>query len=271
MASRILPLFLLVFGSPLCGQDTASGTPGKVEIVGLHINKAPFGGDKDLASNMEPAPGTKLGVLVALGDGGIIRLDEDKSKITKFADDKGTDLLAAKPAKDSFFGRTIGSFPKITKDQKACLVDVQAHACPAAGAKTLQLEGMLSFSVGKDQEVLKQEKVELKKGGLIKLGSASFEIKEAGKNDFGDDPLKVSLESKDGLRVARVRFLDASGKEIESRLGSRGSFGFGGGNTIYSWDYTLKQAVSAATVEVTLWKKVTAVDVPFKLTVSLGL
>jgi len=149
-------------------------------------------------------------------------------------------------------------------------VELQAHACPAPGAKSLQIEGSLTLSIGKDQDVVTQEKVEARKDVTFKAGSAAFKITEAGKNDFGDDPMKISLESKDGLKIAAIRFLDPAGKEIESRLGSRGSMSFGGDAT-YSWDYTLKRSVPSLTVEVTLWKKVETVQVPLKLNVSLGL
>lgn len=270
---RMFPRFaaaLLLLALPARAQETKAPSPVKVEAVGLHVNKAPHQGDPELAPNMEPAPGTEIAVLLALAEGGIIKLDERKSKVSKIADDKGTNLLAAKPPKESFFSGPLSSFPKFTKDRKACIVEFQAHACPAAGSKEVQVEATIVLSVGQGQEVVKQEKVEAKKGAGFKAGAASFKITEAGKNDFGDDPMKLSLESKDGLKVAKMRFLDAAGKEIESRLGSHGSMSFGADAT-YSWDYTLKQMVPGMTVEVTLWKKVESIEVPVKLTVSLGL
>lgn len=267
MTNRLF-LWMLLLAAPLAAQDTTTAKV-KAEVTGIHVNKAPYQGDQDLAPNMEPAPGTKLSVLLTVPNGGIIRMDEHKSKLTKFSDDKGTNLLAAKAAKESFFNSPIGSFPKITKDQKGCLVELQAMTTPAAGARTLEVEASVSLAVGSDQETVKQEKVEAKKDGAFKAGGIEFKITEAGKNTFGDDPMKIGLESKEGLKIAKIRFLDAGGKEIESRLGSRGSMSFGGDAT-YSWEYTLKQMATTVTVEVTLWKKVTIVDVPVKLSVSLG-
>ena len=262
------PLFILAAAAP--PQETAGGGKIKVEAVGLHINKAPYLGDKDFARPMEPTPGTLVSVLVVLDEGGIIRLDSNKSKLAKFADDKGTDLLAAKPAGDSFNSGPIGAFPKISKDQKAILVDLQAAAAPAAGAKSLTLEGSLSFTVGKDQEAVKQEKVAARKDASFKVGGLEFKIKEAGKNEFGDDPMRISLESKDGLKVAKIRFFDSAGTEIESRLDSHGVMSMGDEAT-HSWDFALKKLVQTVTVEVAVWKKVTVVDVPLKLGVSAGL
>ena len=269
MAIRAAFLAFMVLALPLRAQETTAAQV-KVEVVGLHVNKAPYKDDKELAPNMEPAPGTKVNVLVSVGAGGIIKLDDHKSKLSKFSDDKGADLLAAKPPKESFFNSPIGSFPKITKDQKACLVELQAMACPSAGSKSLDIEATLSLAVGDEQEVVKHEKVQAKKDATFKAGGIDFKITDAGKNTFGDDPMKISLESKDGLKVAKIRFLDGAGKEIDSHQGSSGSMSFGG-MTSYSWDYTLKQMAASVTIEVTLWKKVSVVDVPVNLTVSLGL
>ena len=262
-------LILLALALSALTQETTTART-KVEAVGLSVHKAPYQGDKELGPGMNPAPGIAVSVLVAVEEGGIIKLDERKSRISKFADDKGSDLLAAQPAKDSFSAGPIGAFPKYSKDRKAFVVELQAHACPVPGAKSLQIEGSLALTLGKDQEVVKQEKVEARKDVTFKAGSASFKITQAGKNDFGDDPMRISLESKDGLKIAAIRFLDPAGKEIESHLGSRGSMSFGGDAT-YSWDYTLKQMVPNVTVEVTLWKKVETLQVPLKLSVSLGL
>ena len=75
LSSR-LAAALLLLALPARGQETKVAPPVKVEAVALHINKAPPQGDPDLAPNMEPAPGTKIAVLVAVAEGGIIKLDE---------------------------------------------------------------------------------------------------------------------------------------------------------------------------------------------------
>jgi hypothetical protein len=248
------------------------GGKAKVEVVGLHVNKAPYKEDKELVTSMEPAPGIRLDLLVTIDEPGIIKLDEKKCKISRFADEKGTDLLGKKGgAKDdaSMDSGPIGPFPKVSKDLKACLVSVEVKAAPAAGAKTLLLEGGLALVVGKGQEVAKQEKVELKKGAALKVGSIGLQIEAAGKPDFGDAAMQVTLSSKDGAKVARLRFLDSGGKEIESKPGGSNSMS-SGGETTYSWSYDFTQELKVITVEATLWKQVVTVDVPVKLSLSVG-
>ena len=250
---------------------TPQGAKPKAEVVGIHITKAPYKEDKELSVGMGSGPGVRLDVLVTSDEGGIIKLDDKKSKITKLADDKGTDLLKKPAGNDDSFGGfgPIGPFAKVSKDSKACLLNVDGKTVPAAGAKSLLLEGTLVLTVAKGKETLKQEKVELRKGADFKLGGVGFKIDSVGKPDFGDAAMQLSLSTKEGSKVAQVRFLDAAGKEIDAKSAGSSSMSFGD-DTSYSWNYDFKQEVKVATIEVSLWKQVVNLDVPVKVSVSVG-
>ena len=245
---------------------TPQGKP-KAEVVGIHITKLPYKEDKDLGAGS--FHGVKLDVLVTSDEGGIIKLDDKKSKITKFADDKGTDLLKKPKDDDSFGFGPIGPFSKVSKDSKAVLLSVDGKNVPAAGAKSVTLEGTLVLMVAKGKDVAKQEGVELKKGAGFKAGGVAFKIDAAGKPDFGDAPLQVTLSTKEGSKVAGVRFLDAAGKDLDAKSAGSSSMSFGD-DTSYSWNYDFKQETKVATIEVSLWKGMVNVDVPVKVTVSVG-
>jgi hypothetical protein len=246
------------------------GPKAKAEVVGIHVTKTPYKEDKDLWVGSGSGSGVRLDVIVTSDEGGIIKLDDKKSKITKFADDKGTDLLK-KPAgsDDGFSGfGPIGPFAKVSKDAKACLLNVDGKSVPASGARTLQLEGTFVLIVGKGKEVAK-ENVELRKGATFKLGGVAFKIDAVGKPDFGDAAMQLTLSTKEGSKVAQVRFLDAGGKEIDAKPAGSSAMSFGD-DTSYSWNYDFKQEVKAAAIEVTLWKGVANLDVPVKVSVSVG-
>jgi hypothetical protein len=243
---------------------------GKVEVVGVHITKTAYKEDKDLWVGSGSGPGVRLDVVATSDEGGIIKLDDKKSKITKFADDKGTDLLK-KPAgsDDGFSGfGPIGPFAKVSKDTKACLLSVDGKSVPAAGAKSIQLEGTIVLIVGKGKEVAK-ENVELRKGVGFKAGGVAFKIDSVGKPDFGDAAMQLQLSTKEGSKVAQVRFLDSTGKEIDAKPAGSSSMSFGD-DTSYSWNYDFKQEVKAAAIEVTLWKGVANLDIPVKASISVG-
>lgn len=243
----------------------------KAEVVGIHVTKTPYKDDKDLSIGMGSGPGVRIDVLVTSDEGGIIKLDDKKSRISKLVDDKGTDLLKKASGNDDSFGGfgPIGPFAKVSKDMKACLLNVDGKNVPAAGAKSLQLEGNFVLVVGKGKEVVKQENVELRKGASFKLGGIGFKIDAAGKPDFGDAAMQLALSTKEGPKVAHVRFLDGAGKEIEAKPAGSSAMSFGD-DTSYSWNYDFKQELKAATIEVTLWKGVASLDVPVKASISIG-
>src|ERR1043165_1206777 len=89
----------------------------KVEVVGLHVSKPAYKEDKELAG-MDSQNPVRVDLLVVLEEPGIIKIDDKKCKIAKFADDKGTDLLGKNSFGDFW---PIGPFPKLSKDQKAVL------------------------------------------------------------------------------------------------------------------------------------------------------
>jgi hypothetical protein len=192
----------------------------------------------------------------------LIDVAKKKCALTKFVDDKGTDLLKPKPK----FGSPVASFPKFSADRHACLLQVRSESLPARGAKVLALEGTLVLTGAQGQDVHKA-KVKLAKGTTFQAGAVTFTVKGSGKPDWGDDPFQVSLEIKaDVDPVATLRFLDAAGQEIKSR---RQSTMRGMGRI--QWDYVLKQKADEATVEVSLWKGMQEVTVPMKLQFGVGL
>jgi hypothetical protein len=249
---------------------TPQGAKTKAEVVGIHVTKTPYKEDKDLWVGSGSGAGVRIDLIVTSDEGGIIRLDDKKSKITRLADDKGTDLLK-KPAgsEEGFSGfGPIGPFAKVSKDAKACLLNVDGKSVPAAGARSIQLEGTIVLTVGKGKETAK-ENVEFRKGAAFKTGGVAFKIDSVGKPDFGDAAMQLTLSTKEGSKVAHVRFLDAGGKEIDAKPAGSSSMSFGD-DTSYSWNYDFKQEVKAAAIEVTLWKGVANLDVPLKVSVSVG-
>jgi len=81
--------------------------------------------------------------------------------------------------------------------------------------------------------------------------------------------MQLTVSTKEGSKVAHMRFLDAAGKEIDAKPAGSSSMSFGD-DTSYSWNYDFKQEVKVATIEVSLWKGVVSLDVPVKASVSVG-
>jgi hypothetical protein len=265
-ARRLAALLLtgLVLPAPAVAAEPAAAPA--VRVVGLRVSEEVKLGERaEHAISGMTATGVSL--LVEVKDASLVQILPDQCAVKKFADDKGTDLLAAKPK----FGGFVGTFPKYSPDRKSCLVEVQSDALPARGAKTLTLEGTLAFSAAQGVETVKAGSVKLAKGTTFKAGDLAFTVEATGKPQWGDDPLEVTLQIAAAVDpVSKIRFLDASGQEIPAmRTGSMSMRGFGAGTI--SWTYAFKKASDAAVVEVTLWKGLREMGVPVKLEFGVGM
>jgi len=251
--------------------QTQSGSKVSVEPAAIVVVRDVGLGENEVGPFNQNEPGTKVALLFKSADSGILNLVEDESKIT-MKDDKGTDLLAAKPKKEGGFSRSgIWPFPKFTADRKGCIVEIAAHGVPAKGAKSVAVEGTLMLTLAQGQETLKAADVKLQKGTKFKACELEFQVEGVEKSGFDENfPVEVSIGGgKGGRKLAKLRFLDVAGKEIESKPGGTSRMS-GFGSESWTWGYRLKSEVQACTVEVTLWKQVTDVPVPVKLTLSLG-
>jgi hypothetical protein len=259
-AALLLPLL-----SPAGAEPVAS--PLAVRVAGIRASREiQLDGDKPERAGMGMSA-TSVHLLVESRDAGLVEVAKEKSALTAFRDDKGTDLLASKPK----FGEVLGGFPKYAKDRRSCLIEVQSDALPAPGARSLTLEGTLVFTVAGGEEAVKSEGVKLSTGATLKAGALSLTVEKAGKPDWGDDPLAVTIKMSAATNpVSRIRFLDAAGQEIPSRRTSTSSMRMPGVYVI-NWEYSLKKAVETASVEVTLWKDLQEMTVPVKLEFGIGM
>lgn len=244
----------------------------KVEAVALSLVRE-GGSENEAGPFNQNDPGTKIALRVSSPELGILALDHRKSKLVSMKDDAGSDLLAVKPKKDSVFSRAgIGSFPRVAKDGSSCLVEVQAHGLPSKGARAIRLEGTLALVTARGRESVKREDVALQAGAKIQAGPLELAVQKTGKNAFDEEhPFQVTFSGgKGGRSLAKLRFLDAAGKEIASKAGGVSRMS-GFGEESWSWDYALKSELKACAIEVELWKDLNEVALPFALEVSLGL
>lgn len=249
----------------------AQTTDMKVEAAALVVAKDLGLGENEVGPFNQNEAGTKIALRVSSGSAGILGLEEKKCMIVSMKDDKGSDLLAAKPKKESFSRTGIWPFPKIAKDGTSCVVELHAHGVPAKGARSILLEGTLALLTAQGQETVKQA-VQLGKGAKIQSKALELVVEKTGKDGFDDQfPFQVSFSGgKGGRSLAKIRFLDAAGKEIESKAGGVSRMS-GFGEDSWTWDYNLKSELKACVVELVLWKQLGEASVPFKLEVSLGL
>jgi hypothetical protein len=234
----------------------------KTEVLGIRITKKGYKGQQ----TMRPFnwfPGTSVAVLVSGDEAGMITLDRDKSKITKFVDDRGNDMMKEKPR----FGGFIEMSPDISSDARACLLEVQSRQWPAEGSKAILIEGTLVFVFAEGKETRKAADVAARKGAKFKLGDIPVEVTRSGKPRWGNKPMDITLKLTKGHdKIAGIKFLGADGKEIKSNRYMRSTSG-----SVSQWTYSLDKKVQKVTVVAELWKGLKTVEHPLKLRVGVGL
>jgi hypothetical protein len=246
----------------LCLSTAATlGAEPTVEARGLRIVGKGYAAEPDMTRPFNWSPGTTISALVVLPKGGLISVVDKESKLTHYADNKGTDLLKAK-GKFSRPRISANSF-NISKDKKACVIEIQSPGLPA--------KGIVTFKTGSTKKTFTQKNIAVKAGTKIDAGPVKFTILKTGKPQWGNAPLSVTLKAtQDISNIDKMRFLDAAGKVIKtSGGGTMTSRNFGNFNVEKNILFPAK--ATSFTIEITYWMDAKTVKVPFKLTTSLGM
>ena len=252
-------------------QKSGPLSTAKVTVQGLRVVREGYGGDEWGNTELKPLnaheKGTTLAFLVVMPNGGLIDLDEDASKVNAFTDNTGKNLLE----KRQFGEPGFGDFLEISEDGKACMIDIEGGGIPSKGAMGIKASGTLAFKTATQKKDFMQKDVPFIVGSKINAGFVSFEIAEVGKPEWGDAQLEINLKTQQDISaVAEIKFLDATGQEIESNLSSWGSMGFGNRMT-YQQSYTLAEKVNGGTILVSIWTDMKTQTIPFNINTGLGL
>jgi hypothetical protein len=267
------------------GSTTVSPSELKLSVVGLTIGKEipkpeeedsskkpSFGGGFGM---MGVQPGTSLSIHFA-GNRDFVRLDDEKSKIISFADDKGTDLLSKSDKSKSKPGAVQFSFtPRLradfAEDRHAGLIHATAPQRPVAGATKITLKADVVIKCGTGEKTAEQADIKFEKGTKITAGPVPMTIEQVEPSSFNDDyKMTVTLQAKAKLdSIKKIAFFDASGKEIKSTKGGESSFTFAG-STQVDRGYMLAEKVDSATIKITYFEKLEDVVVPVEITTGVG-
>ncbi|MHC5053423.1 MAG: hypothetical protein ACYTKD_01760 [Planctomycetota bacterium] len=271
------------FAGALAVHDARAAAGGaKVEARGVKVVGKAFGKQPNTLRPFNSNTGTTVALLVTLPSGGIVEFDRRASKLAGMTDDAGSDLLKEKAAPKRGRGRMVfggmghsqsgfGMFPKVSEDGKACLVETKGPGLPCKGAKGVNVAGTMVLKVSAAKKTARQSGLALRKGAKITAGPVPFTISEVGKPQWGAEPLEVTLHAeRDISAIAKVRFLDAAGKEIETEDGGTSRMGMMGKVSVEK-AFRLARKVDRATIEITYWDDMKTLEVPFDLKVSMGL
>ncbi len=270
-----ITITLLIALSAVTSDAAEKKLPLRARVVGFQIVDDQFDND---AFEFTPFHrlGTTFHVLLTSEGKKIIEIDRDNSTVDVMKDDADGDLLKQQEQKKdgalsfSTSQSPIGSFPKISKDQKLALLEIHAPRSPSPGAKRIAAVGKLIVKLAGGSNMQKLTDVPLKPGPLAVKGH-KIAIKEVGEADDmlgGDEKqLAITLEYPDKTEaaLAGIRFVDAAGEEIEQQGSMWSTVGPTTTKTIH-----LANKVESATIEFTFWQGVEIVELPFKFVESIS-
>jgi hypothetical protein len=252
-----------------------------VEAAGLRVI-APFKtADAALNAFSSQTPGTCVSLLISSPTDHFVHFDSHDSVITKFTDDRGKDLLAktsgpTPPDGEPLVQQGFSLFPQISKDGKACAVEITAGLLPDKGAAAIKLSGVIAMLSSSAKREFIQKDVALKPDSKIvaddlKLSIARVEVPDRTDERAGHEALAVTLRAHQELdRIAEMKFYNADGKEIFSRSAGVTKMGVLGTLTV-DWTFNLAERADTVIVKIYLWSDFQTKKQNFDLAISTGL
>lgn len=261
----------------------AQAAEPKVQVCGVRVVGAGYENEDELLRAFRWRKGTTVALLVTVPEGGLISVNRDETKVTRMADDRGTDLTVS--SKGITREPQVSRGAQVSADGKACVIEINGQEAPASGATCIALAGTISLKCGSKKEAGRQEKVELKPGAEFSVGGMSFTVAKAGiapkpfelpKEDerSTDTPpaFEVALQTRqDWADIASVTFLDAAGKDLGAKPGPIASATAGGRVVAAMRSFILPQQVDSATIVVACWEEFKDIEVPFDLKATVGI
>jgi hypothetical protein len=249
----------------------------KVEASALRVVAPYTNADEALNAFGSRTPGTTVTLLISSPSDRIVHFEHAASAVTKFTDDKGNDLLAraagpVPPNGEKIVPQGFSLFPLLSKDGKACALEVSAPLLPAKGSAAVKLAGTLTMLCASATKEIIQKDVAVKNGSKIETPTMKLTFEHIGKPDVGDEPLSITLRSHNNLDdVADVQFYKADGTLIRSRsIGGISKMAVLGELTV-EWCFNLAENVDAVTLKLNMWSDVQKKKVDFDLTIGPGL
>jgi hypothetical protein len=242
---------------PAAKAASASAAMPQISVAGIRVIGNGLGANGSELHAFGDHPGTAVGLAIQAPEGsGIVEIDDHASRIDAFTDSKGRSLLEE--------GR-YGSFPKISDDRAAAMVDVEVHGRPSAGASSVNVKGSVAMSLAGGSKPTRIANVRVEAGRTMKLGNVTISLKIV---TPGDESTDVSLALPRSLMnsIRAVRFFDSKGEPIESQRTSSGYI-----NDSAEMGFDLKGKEKVVTAEFEVWQNIRQIKVPFNVSAGIAL
>jgi hypothetical protein len=258
--------------------------PPRVSVLRLQVIKPdpgpPDGPDRfprphRFGFEAAPREGTTLTFALEEPQQWILGLEARDCKITRFRDDKGTDLapggmelaVGERPVPPRA-GQEGPISAEVDPAGHRATVTVHSPRFPAGGANRLLLEAVLVVRYGRGEKTIEQKNVNLKVDKLT-VGPIPLVVMRqdgTGQGMMQRDTTQVTLFHQGPLReIKKVAFIGPDGAEIPTN----GS-GWGQSGSIHQTSYSLARNVETCTIRLTVPETVETVNMAIAINTGIG-
>ncbi|QQE12218.1 hypothetical protein JD969_01710 [Planctomycetota bacterium] len=269
-------LFLTITARAQQVNEEPNQVPVSTQVVELAITKnVPL--EKFPFEIIFENAGTRITAIMTCEDTDyrIIEFDPQNSTITKFADNKGSDLLASYKRMPSIEGNqlmvlqsVIQSRADISEDGRHLVLDFYSPDRPAKDATEIDINAMLALRLASGSRKETFTNVPIKPGPVFDLKKYELRITDVKPVAWGNTRQVVAFSVPRNIadNIASVRILNSQGKDI---TGSRNSMTNLLDRTVF--EYLLTDRLTNATFEFEFYDNSQLIRVPLKLKTTLGL
>ena len=245
-------------------------TPGAVKVAGLMVHRtlAREGDNGEELAFFGTFAKTRVALELDLarvpgaGQRHIVSLLPDSSVITRFVDDRGTDL-AAEPSQNDL----LEMLPRVSADGLGLQTVVASKIAPHPNATRVIVEGTLDLLCASDKTSADSAPVALEVGSTLSVGPLSFEVVSTGSSDWDPDKWNLELKTTDPLQsVISWSLVDESGAVIPLSESMTWSM-----NGTVQKTLVAPSPLAKASLRLELWTDGETISVPFSVSAGVGL
>ena len=258
---RVLLLAVMLFSR----HSYADGTnQWNVQVTGLRVIAPPTDAKPGYNAALSAPPGVAVEIRLTPPYGRVILIKQLASKVTSFADDKGTDLLAVKT--DNPFSKP--GFGVMDRGNGShATVDIRAAGLPATGATSLDISGKVVMEIATGTNQFTVENVEMKTNTTFEIDNLPVTISDVGTNTSPFRAKEYNYFVRftgpgDLNRISDLEFFDPQGTKIKAHKRAWGA------STL---EYEIATKVARVKIVATRLKGFETVEVPISVKAGLGL
>ena len=203
-----------------------------------------------------------LAKVADVGSRRIVSLLSDESTVTRFADDRGTDLKGDVDADDLY-----EMMPRTSKDALGLQTVVGSKTVPHPQATRVVVEGTLAVLAATETKTIASGLGPIEPGATLSLDGYTFEVVKTGPSDWDPDQWSIELKTSDSLRdVVQWSLVDADGTSIDLEESMTWQM-----NTTTQKTLLAPKKVEEGSLRIEAWADSEVLSIPYATSASVGL